>query len=97
MKEGLEPYRLFAYAYDVSRIPEKLFEGYEKVLLDPGLYKSEVWGAKGTNNGNYASGYLGEINHNRCCNDSFFRVIIKRKISIIFFYNSANASKAVSM
>ncbi len=33
-------------------------KGYEKVLLDPGLYKLEVWGGKGTNNGNYASGYL---------------------------------------
>lgn len=33
-------------------------KGYEKVLLNPGLYKLEVWGAKTTNNGNHASGYL---------------------------------------
>ena len=33
-------------------------KGYEKVLLNPGLYKLDVWGAKTTSNGNHASGYL---------------------------------------
>nr|MBP3258998.1 hypothetical protein [Bacilli bacterium] len=33
-------------------------KGYEKVLLNPGLYKLDVWGAKTTANGNHASGYL---------------------------------------
>ena len=33
-------------------------KGYEKILLDPGLYKLDVWGAKTTENGNHSSGYL---------------------------------------
>lgn len=30
----------------------------EEVLLDPGLYRLEVWGAKTNTNGNYVTGYL---------------------------------------
>ncbi len=31
---------------------------FEKVLLNPGLYKLETWGAKGSSNGNHTAGYL---------------------------------------
>ena len=33
-------------------------KGYEKILLNPGLYKLDVWGAKTTGNGNHSYGYL---------------------------------------